>query len=168
MAFVVDGNGDGYFATVTIMDTGEETATLTVELRAADEAAALTAMTTWMTNFRLVSKCEILRYNLQRRYINNAIAIPTAAQLQEKARISFRLENTSEYETLDIPAPRDTVFLADVGAASEIVDIADNAVGSYTDLFKSAGIAFISDGESLEELKDGERVSTRKGKRRGN
>ena len=167
MAFVVEGNGAGYFATVTVMDTGEETATLTVSLRSADEATAEIDMTTWITNFRLVSKCEVVGYNLQRRFVNNAIAVPAAAQIQEKARVAYRLADTSKYETLDIPAPQPTIFMDVVGAASEIVDVTDTQLLNYTNLYKAAGIAFISDGEDLESISRGERVSTRKGMRRG-
>lgn len=167
MAFVVQGNGDGWFATVQIMDKGEEKTTLTVELRSADHAAALTDIGAWAIAFYQVSNCEILGYNVQQRFINNAIIIPASGQLQEKARVAFRLENTSEYETLDIPAPKDTLFLNTNGAASEIVDVADTSLIAYTNLYKSTGIAFISDGEALEQVSRGERVSTRKGMRRG-
>lgn len=167
MAFVVFGNGNGFFATVQIMDKGEEKATLTVELRSATHAAAVTDIASWVTNFLAVSDCEVLGYNVQQRYVNDAIIIPAAGQLQEKARIAFRLEGTSEYETLDIPAPKTTVFLNNNGADSEIVDTSDAAVIAYTNMYKSTGIAFISDGEALEQISRGERVSTRKGMRRG-
>lgn len=167
MAFVADGNGNGWFLTVRIMDKGEEKATLTVELRSADYAAAVTDAGAWMIGFYQVSDCEILGYNLQQRYINNAIIIPATGQLQEKARVAFRLENSADYETLDIPAPKSTLFLNTNGANSEIVDTADAGLVAYTNLYKSTGIAFISDGEALEQLSRGERVSTRKGMRRG-
>lgn len=167
MAYVVQGNGAGFFVTVQIMDKGEEKATLTVELRSATHAAAITDFASWVAAFVAVSQAEVLGYNIQQRYVNDAIIIPAAGQLQEKARVAFRLEGTSEYETLDIPSPRDTVFLDTNGANSEIVDVNDAALVTYTNLYKSAGIAFISDGEALEEVSRGERVSTRKGMRRG-
>jgi succinyl-CoA synthetase beta subunit len=167
MAFVTFGNGAGFFATVQVMDKGEEKASLTVELRSATHAAAVTDMATWVTNFLAVSDCEVLGYNIQQRYVNDAIIIPAAGQLQEKARVAFRLEGTSEYETLDIPAPKATIFLNTNGANSEIVDTADASLVTYTNMYKSTGIAFISDGEALEQISRGERVSTRKGMRRG-
>lgn len=167
MAYVASGNGAGFFATVQIMDKGEEKATLTVELRSATFAAALTDIASWVTNFVAVSEAEVLGYNIQQKFVNDAIIVPAAGQLQEKARVAFRLENTSEYETLDIPAPRATIFVSTNGADSEIVDTSDAALIAYTNLYKSTGIAFISDGEALDQISRGERVSTRKGMRRG-
>lgn len=167
MAFVNIGNGTGWKATVQIMDRGEEKASLLVELRSATHAAAVTDIQAWIIAFYQVSQCEVLGFNLMQGFVNDAIIIPADGQLQEKARIAFRLEGTSEYETLDIPAPKDTVFLDVNGANSEIVDVNDASVLAYTNLYKSTGIAFISDGEALEEISRGERVSTRKGMRRG-
>jgi len=167
MAFVVDGNGSGYVANLRVMDRGEEKATMTYELRAATEAAALTAITTIITNLNAVSTLEVLGYNLLKRFINDAIIIPSEGQLQEKARVAFRIANSADYETFDIPAPKDTIFLGVNGANSEIVDVADAALVAYGDMFKAAGVAFISDGEDLDQLSRGERVSTRKGMRRG-
>jgi len=167
MAFVVDGNGDGWFVTVAIMDRGEEKATRIYELRAADHAEAVTQATTVITNLKLVSQVEVLGYNIQQRFYNNAIIIPAAGQLQEQARVAYRIENSSNYETFDIPAPVSGLFLQNNGAASEIVDVADNDLNTYANMFKSTGICFISDGESLEQISRGERVSSRKGMRRG-
>jgi hypothetical protein len=165
MAYIVAGNGDGYFVTISVMDRNEDKAVLTYELRAADEAGAIAAVATILTEIGKVSQVVILGYNIQKRYFNDAIIIPAAGELQIKARIAFRIANSPEYETLDIPAPDEDIFLALNGKNNSIVDTADLAVISYTNMFKAVGICFISDGESLEQVSEGKKVSSRKGMR---
>lgn len=165
MAYVVAGNGSGYFVTISVMDRNEDKAVLTYELRAADEAAAITAVGTIIANLKAASQVEVLGYNIQKRFFNDAIIIPAAGELQIKARIAFRILNSPEYETLDIPAPDEDIFLGLNGKNNRIVDTADPAVVNYTNMFKSTGIAFISDGESLEQVSEGKKVSSRSGMR---
>jgi len=165
MAYVVAGNGSGYFVTVSIMDRNEDKATLTYELRSADETEAIADTATIITNLLVVSQVVVLGYNIQKRYFNDAIIIPAAGELQIKARIAFRIEGSPEYETLDIPAPDEDIFLGLVGKNNKIVDTADLGVIAYTNMFKSVGIAFISDGEALEQVSEGKKVSSRSGMR---
>lgn len=165
MAYVVAGNGSGYFVTVSVMDRNEDKATLTYELRGADEATALVDVATIVTNLKVVSQVEVLGYNVQKRYYNDAIIIPAAGELQTKARIAFRIAGSPEYETLDIPAPDEDIFLGLNGKNNKIVDTADNGVINYTNMFKSTGICFISDGESLEQVSEGKKVSSKSGMR---
>lgn len=165
MAYVVAGNGSGYFVTVSVMDRNEDKAVLTYELRAADEAAALTQVATILTNLTTVSQVVVLGYNVQKRFFNDAIIIPAAGELQIKARIAFRIEGSPEYETLDIPAPDEDIFLGLNGKNNKIVNTANAGVVAYTNMFKAAGICFISDGESLEQVSEGKKVSSRSGMR---
>lgn len=165
MAFVVAGNGSGYFLTVQVMDRNEDKASLTYELRAADEAAAITAVNIIIANLSLVSQVEVLGYHIQKRFWNDAVIIPAAGEMQVKARIAFRLDGSPEYETLDIPAPDEDIFLGLNGKNNSIVDTDNVDVVAYTNMFKAAGQCFISDGESLEQVSEGRKVSSRKGMR---
>lgn len=165
MAYVAAGNGSGYFVTISVMDRNEDKATLTYELRAANEADAITATGTIITSLSAVSQVVVLGYNVQKRYFNDAIIIPAAGELQVKARIAYRIEGSPEYETLDIPAPDEDIFLGLNGKNNKIVDTADLAVVAYTNMFKSTGIAFISDGESLEQVSEGKKVTSKSGMR---
>lgn len=163
MAYVPVGNGSGYFVTITLIDRNEDKATLEYELRAADEAAALAAVNTIIIALTNASQARVIGYNVQKRFYNDTPTIPTAGELQVKARISFKIADSRDYETLDIPAPEETVFLAVTGKANKIVDVTKPLVTAYTDLFKSTGVAFISDGESLETISEGRKVTSKTG-----
>jgi len=163
MAYVAAGNGSGYFLTMTVQDRNLDTSTLTYELRAADEAAALTAVATIIAAFDAVSQAVVIGYNVQKRFWNDSIGIPTAGEVQVKARVSYQLKDSPEKETFDIPAPKETIFYALTGKLNKVLDVADDDVIAYADLFRSAGVAFISDGESLEYLLEGRKVTAKTG-----
>jgi hypothetical protein len=163
MAYVAQGNGSGYFLTVTVIDRNEDKSTLEYELRAADEAAAITATNTIIVALTNLSQARVIGYNIQKRFYNDTPTIPTAGELQVKARIAFKLENSRDYETLDVPAPEEAAFMTLTGKGNKIVDVNKAIVTAYTDLFKSTGVAFISDGEALESISEGRKVSSRSG-----
>lgn len=163
MAYVVAGNGSGYFLTMTVQDRNLDTATLTYELRAADEAEAITQTATIIAKFDAVSQAVVTGYHIQKRYWNDSIGTPAAGELQIKARCSFQLKDSPEKETFDIPAPKETIFYALTGTENKKVNVAATPVTEYADLFRDAGVAFISDGESLELLIQGRKVSSKSG-----
>lgn len=163
MAYVVQGNGSGYFVTVTVIDRNEDKATLEYELRSADEAAALAAVDDIIVALTNLSQVRVIGYNLQKRFYNDTPTIPAAGEIQVKARIAFKLADGREYGTFDVPAPEETAFLTATGKGNKIVDITKPIVTAYADLFKATGVAFISDGESLETISEGRKVSSRSG-----
>lgn len=163
MAYVVAGNGSGYFLTMTVQDRNLDTSTLTYELRGADEAAALTEVSTILAAFDAVSQAVVIGYNVQKRFWNDSIGIPAAGEVQVKARVSYQLKDSPEKETFDIPAPKETIFYALTGKLNKVLDVSNAAVIAYADLFRSAGVAFISDGESLEYLLEGRKVTAKTG-----
>lgn len=165
MAYVAAGNGAGWFLTMTVQDRNQDNATLTYELRALNHTEALAETASVLANFDDVSQAVVTGYNVQQRFWNDSIGVPAAGELQIKARISFQLQNSPEKETFDIPAPKETIFLALTGKQNAIVDVADPAVIAYADMFRAAGIAYISDGESLEYLLEGRKVSSKSGYR---
>lgn len=165
MAYQTVGNGSGYFMTVTIIDRNEDSATLTYELRSADETAALADASTILTNLSNVSQARIIGYNVQKRFYNDTPTIPTAGELQVKARIAFKIADSRDYETLDIPAPEEAIFLTLTGKGNKIVNTTNVALNNYLNVFKAGGQAFISDGESLETVSEGKKVSSRSGMR---
>lgn len=163
MAYVVAGNGSGYFLTMTVQDRNLDTSTLTYELRAADEDEAITETATIISAFDGVSQAVVTGYHIQLRYWNDSIGTPSAGELQIKARVSFQLKDSPEKETFDIPAPKETIFYALTGTENKKVNVGSAAVIAYADLFRAAGVAFISDGESLELLIQGRKVSSKSG-----
>jgi len=163
MAYLAAGNGSGYFVTLTVIDRNEDKATLEYELRANDEAEALSETSAVITALTNASQCIVIGYNVQKRFYNDSIVVPSAGELQVKARIAFRLADSREYETLDIPAPEETLFMTLTGKGNKIVNVNSALVTGYTNLFKAAGSCFISDGETLEEISEGRKVTSKTG-----
>lgn len=166
MAYVPYKNGAGWWLTVTVIDRNEDNATLTYELRASDYDEAFSYSNTIMTRLTNVSQCRVIGFNVQHRFYNDTPSIPEAGELQTKARISFKLEASRDYQTFDIIDPEETIFMTTVGKGNKIVNITNVNVIAYANIFKSdVGFAFISDGESLETISEGKKVSSRSGLR---
>jgi len=165
MAFIAAGNGFGYFLTLTAQDRNLDTVTKTYELRADNEADALVAALDIRAKYEAVSQTVVTGFHCGKRYWNDSIGIPAAGEIQIKARVSYQLKDSPEKETLDIEAPNENIFVATTGKMNKVLDVGDPDVIAYTDLFREAGSCFISDGESLEYLLEGRKVSSKSGLR---
>lgn len=165
MAFVTSGHGSGYWMTMTVVDRNLDKSTLEYELRGADEAAALAEATTIVAAFIGVSDANVSNYSVGLRLWNDALTTPSVGELQIKARIAYRIEGTPKRETLDIPSPKEVIFMQLTGPDNKKVNISWPQVVTYTNIFKSAGQAFISDGENLQLLLEGKKVSSKTGMR---
>jgi len=163
MAYVPAGNGSGYFVTMTVQDRNLDTATLTFELRATSMVDANADTDTIIAAFDAVSQAVVISYNVQQRFWNDSMGIPASGEVQVKARVSYQLKDSPEKETFDIPAPKEEIFYALTGKLNKVLDVADLAVIAYANLFRDAGVAYISDGESLEYLLEGRKVTAKTG-----
>lgn len=144
MAFVTGG----YSVSMVVIDRQNDSITLNFDLRGATEAAAETGITAILSALDGVSSVNVASYTLRKRTFEDALAIPAVGDNSVKARISAR--KTDGYQaTYDIPAPLEAIFVGATGANNNIVDVADAAVQAYNNLFKVAGVAYISDGEDL-------------------
>lgn len=160
---ITDG---GFFMTLTVIDRQNDAITLKYGLRAADAAAAAAAATAILAALDGCSSVNVLGYNLLHRFYENAPSVPAVGDNSVKARIKAR--KTDGYATtFDIPAPVEAIFVGATGANNNIVDVADPLVQAYVDLFKAAGVAFISDGEDLAatDAIGGQRVTVGRGLR---
>lgn len=157
---------DGWFMNLSVIDRQNDDITLRFDLRAADHAAASAAAGTILAALDGVSSVNVLGYNLLNRFFEDAPSVPAIGDASVKARIKAR--KTDGYATtFDIPSPQEAIFVGATGANNNIVDVADAAVQAYVDLFKAAGVAFISDGEDLAatDAIGGQRVTVRRGLR---
>lgn len=165
MAFVTAGNGNGFFLTVSVIDRNGDDATLSYELRSADYATALADALIIIARLGAVSQVEVVGYSVATRYVEDAIVQPASGEMQIKARLAVRLADGQGNATLDIPAPMEEIFMTLAGKGNNIVDVTDADVLNYVALFSAAGKAYISDGESVDVLKEGRKVSGKTGLR---
>jgi len=168
MAFVAAGAGTGFFVNVQMIDRNEDQTSKDYELDVADFAEALGAALEIVGDLMLVSQCEIVGYSISQRLVENAIVIPSAGEVQTKARLIIRLAGGNEKATIDIPAPKEEIFMALTGKANKVVDVTNTDVADFLANFLTAGNCFISDGEKMaaDGLLEGRKVSTASGFRR--
>jgi hypothetical protein len=166
MALVAKGNGSGFYLTVTVTDNGNNDSTLEYELRGADFAAATANKAAILTALGNVSGSTIRSTILSYRDEEDAFAFPASGVENEtKARIIVQLDGSTKKATYDIPAPVAGIFTTPAGDGANIVDILDTAMVAYNDIFEATGEAFISDGEDVDFMLRGRRVSVKKGLR---
>jgi len=166
MAWLPKGNGDGFFLTVTVYDRNQDDVTLTYELRSADFATAETDALIVIAALVAVTKSVPAAYNVGKRYIEDSIVLPIDGENQIKARVAFRLADGQGNETFDIPAPQESIFVTLTGKSNNIVNVGKDTLITYANLFKATGgKCFISDGESLDAMTEGRKVSSKTGMR---
>jgi hypothetical protein len=166
MSMVAAGNGTGFFLTVTMIDRNEDVTTKEYELDVADFAEALGAQLEITGDLALVSDALVVGTNLGQRLVNDAIVVPSVGEAQTKARIVVRLDGGNEKATIDIPAPKETMFLTLTGKGNKVVDLENANIIDFLANFLPAGNCFISDGEKMGEALEGRKVSVASGFRR--
>ncbi len=151
----------GYYCRITLVDNGNNRTIKTYDLRATDMAAATTAVTALRAALLGVTDSVISAYNIAERFYENALAFPASGiENENKASISV-IVTDSESANLKIPAPKPAIFTGTSGGAGNIVDVTNAALITYTDVFRSAGECYISDGDDLLLVSSGKRISAK-------
>jgi len=142
----------GYFANMTVVDSGGNKATLRYALASATIADALTDAATLISTLNAVTDGVIVSYTVGEAYEEDSVFFAAAGvHVENVALISAKIDDPEiKYASLRIPAPADGIFLAASGPNYNRVDPADAGLVAYLNNFATAGIATISDGEVLE------------------
>jgi len=143
-----------WFLNIEAVDTGGNTTNRRFDLRATDTSGdasdVFTDVATIVAAFIAASDAVIKKYSVGVDYTENALTLPASAEVENNAQISAKLEGfPNKSAVFEIPAPKDTLFQQSTGPGYNQVDFADTAVANYVNLFKSTGVAYISDGESI-------------------
>jgi len=163
MAWALRGNGSGFFLTVTLVDTKNQQSTLEYELQSADMATAQTDATAILGKLALVSDSKAINYGISLRYEEDAFTFPVSADNNVRLRLVGQIKDQSEKAVFEIPAPKQTLFVASVGENSAIADLADTDLVNYVQTFQTGGESFISDGELLDFTLKGRKVARARG-----
>jgi len=142
-----------YLGVINMRDTGYNLVTKTVELRGATVAAAGTALANYVNDLIGVTDAWIESYRLEDVFLTDVLftaALPHG-EASTKAVISAALTTPGKTGTVEIPAPKDTIFQAASGDGFNRVDGGDAAVTTFLNAYEAAGHAFISDGEDMAD-----------------
>lgn len=153
----------GFKLTVTLVDTSNSKSTLTYNLVAADATAAAAAAAIILAALAAVTLAAISGYSISEAYIEDAFALPVAAENAIKAQVSGLIDGfPNKTGTFNIPAPSISIFNSASGAGYNQVDLDSANLVAYADVFSVGGQATISDGELLDgTLVSGKRISVR-------
>lgn len=155
----------GWFLTMTLADNGGNQTTKTYRLRAADEIAAQAAASSIRASLNALTNSVEVAYAVSDRWENDSIVYPAAGiENEDKLSMTALLSGANKKANLKVPAPVIGAFIDTTGPGANICNTVATVVTDYTDEFKLAGNAFISDGEDLEELLSGKRISAKSNK----
>jgi hypothetical protein len=93
---------------------------------------------------------------------NDSIAYPPAGiEAENKASITYLIEGTRDKGNIKIPAPVIGMFVAPTGQSANLVDVQDTDLNAYLDNFRSTGGWYVSDGQHLQTVLKGKRISAK-------
>lgn len=148
---------NGFELVVTLIDRGSNTTTRVFDFTSGVDtyAEAVTETGNVLTALAAVTDCVVAGYSIKEKFEENALTLPAGAtaEVSAHAEVSGRLAGyTTKRATVDIPGPKDAIFVSPtVGANYNVVNTANAAVLAYVGLFGTAGnVAYISDGEQLD------------------
>lgn len=141
----------GFTLSVTLIDSGGNTAVREYALTAADAAAAATASATIMAALDAVTDAEIKSYSIRETFIEDALVLPATAEVENLAEIVLQIDgNPLKKANISIPAPNAGIFVGAVGPNRNTVDPGDTALVTYATIWVTGQQATLSDGEVIE------------------
>lgn len=149
--------------TASLADNGANITTKRFRLRSADIATAITDSAAIIAALDAVTNSVIVGYRISDVFYEGSVTYPAAGiENEDKASVSVLLTTGGgKKANLKIPAPVIGIFNATEGAGANVVDVSDAALNTYFDCFKSGGECFVSDGEDLDSLMSGKRISAK-------
>lgn len=158
----------GYRLTVNIYDHGGNVSTLAWRYRSAttaDFASALSGAVALIADLVTVTNGVIGGYNVTEVFEEDSFALPAdGVENENKASITYSISGTSKKGNLKIPAPigsgANNIF-GITGAAANQVNLSATNLIAYTDNFRVVNQFEVSDGEALDVLLVGKRVSAK-------
>lgn len=147
----------GFEASVTVLGRDAYPYTMSVPLRSADYATAVTDLALWRTRFAAVSDGVISKYRLAEIFSEDALSLTTAAlNSKEVADITVYIDGEGDKKaTIFIPMPKDVLRSAATGKARRTVKISETVLITYVGSYQSGGFVSLSDGETAGAMVEG-------------
>lgn len=150
---------DHFEITIKLVDEGANFSTMTFQCRDSLYADVVTAKTALVAALDAITNCVIQRVSINEVWANDAFAYPSGVETANKLSITAELAGgVGKKANMKIPGPIDAMFGASGTAGFNTLDTSNAAIITYTNLFKSAGDFYISDGEDFETLVSGKRI----------
>lgn len=155
----------GWELSISLVDNGGNVSTLSWEANTAvvtDYTTAAAQRQNLITDLLAVTNSVIKGTRLSEVQYEDALVFPAQnIENENKASITYLIAGTNEYGNLKIPAPKIGLFVASSGSSANIVNVSSNLVTDYAANFEVTGGWFVSDGQSLDSVLKGKRVSAK-------
>lgn len=139
----------GFELNLVLSDNGGNKSRMQFALNSITFAGATTDTADVIAAVDSVTDAAIITYTLAEVFGEDTV-LYGSGEVENVASISARIDaNYPKYATVRIPAANIGVFQAATGPLANIVDPADSAVVTFLELYTTAGVALISDGEVL-------------------
>lgn len=153
----------GWWLRVSLADNGANVTTRRYELQATDATTAATDVAAIIAALNAVTDSVLLTYAYGEEFEEDTVVYPAAGiENENQASVTVLLTTGGgKKANFKIPAPVIGIFQAPSGKGANIVDILDADLVTYANLFASGGEAYISDGELLDSMQSGKRISAK-------
>jgi len=153
MAFI----DKGWFLDTEWIDTGGNKTHRTFQLTAVTVAGSISTViadvqiivAAWIA----ATDAVLVSQRVTSLSVEDSVVLPAGdVNVEENAQISAKIFGTpNKSAVFEIPAPKNTLFLAPTGEGHNRVDFADTAVANVVNIYKDGEQALISDGESITD-----------------
>lgn len=152
----------GFFVEITCVDKAQRRSKIVYKLQSTTAADAATDSAAFIALFVTVTNAIVAGYHILQKFSNDAFSVPVIGTFNSvKAVVSGTVVgNPTKSVILNIPNPVDGIFAGGAGTpAYNVVDIADSDLSDYAAAFGTGGQVYISDGELLDAMTKGVRVT---------
>lgn len=138
-----------YFCNVLIRDAANDLARRRYQLVAADDAAAATNAATLAGHVAALTDGNVVGYSIEKQYDEDGAIVPVAgSQVEMNALLTLGIDGEPRKSgTLEIPAPKPSVFVATTGSNANVVAFSGAVSTFVADFVAGTAIASLSDGE---------------------
>lgn len=151
MAFV----SQGWFLDTTWIDTGGNTTTrrffLTATDNAGDISPVIAAVQDVVEAYVAATGAVLTKQVVGQINVEDSVTLPTGnVNIEDNLQVSAKVFGTpNKSAVFEIPAPKDTLFIAPTGPGHNVADFADPLLAAVVNLYVDGGQLYISDGETI-------------------
>jgi len=153
MAFV----SQGWELATQWIDTGGNTTSRTFQLTATDTAgdisAVITDVQTIVAAYIAATNSVLVSQRVTKVTVEDSVTLPAGdVNVEENLQVSAKIDGIpNKSAVFEIPAPKDTLFVAPTGPGHNVADFADSLLAAVVNLYKTGAQVLISDGESITD-----------------
>lgn len=153
MAFI----SQGWFLDTNWIDTGGNLTSRRFQLTATDTAgdiaAVIAGVQVIIAAYIAASNAVLVKQVVSQVNVEDTVVLPAGdVNVENNLQVSAKIFGTpNKSAVFEIPAPKDTLFVAPTGPGHNLADFADLVLAAVVNLYKNGGQVLISDGESITD-----------------